>query len=93
MHVPLRMASLEGLAKIGFQGYAIGGLAWRTQGRTRTNAGRTGALLADRPAAVPDGVGTPDDLLSAVERGMDMFDCVMPTRNARNGHLSLRREW
>ena len=88
MHVPLRMASLEGLAKIGFQGYAIGGLAvGEPKAERERMLDELGPYLpTDRPRYLM-GVGTPDDLLSAVERGMDMFDCVMPTRNARNGHL------
>jgi queuine tRNA-ribosyltransferase len=88
MHLPLRIASLEGLTQIGFHGYAIGGLA---VGEPKAERERVldelhPHLPTDRPRYLM-GVGTPDDLLAAVERGMDMFDCVMPTRNARNGHL------
>ncbi|HYM36672.1 MAG TPA: tRNA guanosine(34) transglycosylase Tgt [Steroidobacteraceae bacterium] len=88
VYVPLRMASLDGLQKIGFDGYAVGGLA---VGEPKDE--RDSMLEAIHPHMPKDkprylmGVGTPDDLLDAVERGMDMFDCVMPTRNARNGHL------
>jgi queuine tRNA-ribosyltransferase len=88
MHMPLRLASLEGLTKIGFQGYAIGGLAVGEpkEERERVLDELNPHLPADRPRYLM-GVGTPDDLIDAVQRGIDMFDCVMPTRNARNGHL------
>jgi len=84
----LRAASLEGLVKIGFDGYAIGGLS---VGEPKADMLRIIDWIAPR---MPDdsprylmGVGTPEDLVAAVGRGVDMFDCVMPTRNARNGHL------
>ena len=88
VHLPLRSASLEGLVRIGFDGYAIGGLA---VGETREERecvleGLEAQMLANRPRYLM-GVGTPSDLVESVRRGMDMFDCVMPTRNARNGHL------
>lgn len=88
MYLPLRHESLEGLTRIGFHGYAIGGLAVGEprEERERVLDAMNPALPKDRPRYLM-GVGTPDDLLSAVERGIDMFDCVMPTRNARNGHL------
>jgi len=88
MHMPLRMASLEGLTKIGFHGYAIGGLAVGEpkEERERVLDELLPFLPADHPRYLM-GVGTPDDLIEAVQRGVDMFDCVMPTRNARNGHL------
>jgi queuine tRNA-ribosyltransferase len=88
MHMPLRLASLEGLTKIGFHGYAIGGLAVGEpkEERERILDELNPHLPADRPRYLM-GVGTPDDLIDAVQRGIDMFDCVMPTRNARNGHL------
>jgi queuine tRNA-ribosyltransferase len=88
MHMPLRLASLEGLTKIGFHGYAIGGLAVGEpkEERERVLDELNPHLPADRPRYLM-GVGTPDDLIDAVQRGVDMFDCVMPTRNARNGHL------
>jgi len=84
----LRQASLEGLMDIGFDGYAVGGLSvgeppedrWRVLDFLGTR------LPADRPHYLM-GVGTPEDIVEAVQRGIDMFDCVMPTRNARNGHL------
>ena len=88
MHEALRAASLEGLQEIGFDGYAIGGLS---VGEPPAERLRVLEFLADRlPAERPHylmGVGTPADIVAAVCRGIDMFDCVMPTRNARNGHL------
>jgi queuine tRNA-ribosyltransferase len=88
MHMPLRLASLEGLINIGFHGYAVGGLAVGEpkEERERVLDEINPHLPADRPRYLM-GVGTPDDLIEAVSRGIDMFDCVMPTRNARNGHL------
>ena len=84
----LRQQSLEGLVNIGFDGYAVGGLS---VGEPAEDRWRILDFLADRlPADKPRylmGVGTPEDIVEAVQRGIDMFDCVMPTRNARNGHL------
>ena len=88
MYKPLRDISLAGLVDIGFDGYAIGGLS----------VGEPQDLMLDildhispsMPQAQPRylmGVGTPEDIVEAVWRGVDMFDCVMPTRNARNGYL------
>jgi len=87
----LREASLERLLAIGFDGYAIGGLS---VGEPKTEMLRvlchTAALLpAERPRYLM-GVGTPEDLVDAVLAGIDLFDCVMPTRNARNGWLFTR---
>jgi queuine tRNA-ribosyltransferase len=87
----LREASLAGLTGIGFDGYAIGGLS---VGEPKTEMLRVlrhtaGLLPADRPRYLM-GVGTPEDLVDAVLAGMDLFDCVMPTRNARNGWLFTR---
>jgi queuine tRNA-ribosyltransferase len=88
MYPELRRASLEGLLEIGFDGMAIGGLS---VGEPRDE--RLLVLDTTLPLIPPEvprylmGVGTPTDLLDAVERGVDMFDCVLPTRNARNGHL------
>jgi queuine tRNA-ribosyltransferase len=87
-HLPLRLESIAALRDIGFDGYAVGGLA------VGEPAGERNAVLdalephlpADRPRYLM-GVGTPADIVQAVARGIDMFDCVMPTRNARNGHL------
>ena len=84
----LREQSLEGLQDIGFDGYAVGGLSVGEPGEARW---RILDFLSTRlPRGHPRylmGVGTPEDIVAAVARGIDMFDCVMPTRNARNGHL------
>ena len=84
----LRQRSAEGLAGIGFDGYAVGGLAVGEpeQERNRTLECTVPLLPADRPRYLM-GVGRPQDIVEAVRRGIDMFDCVMPTRNARNGFL------
>ena len=84
----LRQASLEGLMDIGFDGYAVGGLSVGEppEDRWRVLDFLGERLPADRPHYLM-GVGTPEDIVEAVQRGIDMFDCVMPTRNARNGHL------
>ncbi len=88
----LRLECLERLEAIGFDGYAIGGLS---VGESKEEMYRVTELLAPRlPAARPRylmGVGTPEDLVESVARGVDMFDCVMPTRNARNGSLFTSR--
>jgi queuine tRNA-ribosyltransferase len=92
MHDDLRDASLDGLVAIGFDGYAIGGLS---VGEPKDEMLRVLARLAPRlPAGRPRylmGVGTPEDIVAGVEAGVDLFDCVMPTRNARNGWLFTRR--
>ena len=82
----LRHASAQGLVEIGFHGYAIGGLAvGEPQAVMLAMIDETApALPTDRPRYLM-GVGTPDDILEAVKRGIDMFDCVMPTRNGRHG--------
>jgi queuine tRNA-ribosyltransferase len=81
-----RIASARALVDMGFQGYAIGGLAVGEPQETMLAMIETTApvLPAERPRYLM-GVGTPDDLLQAVARGIDMFDCVMPTRNGRHG--------
>ena len=88
MHEQLRQISLDGLTEIGFDGYAIGGLS---VGEPKEDMIRILDFLAPRmPEDKPHylmGVGRPEDLVEGVMRGVDMFDCVMPTRNARNGHL------
>ena len=88
----LREESLEGLRKIGFDGYAIGGLAVGEPEHERI------AVLDELMPKMPDehprylmGVGTPVDIAEAVLRGVDMFDCVIPTRHARNGQLFTSR--
>jgi queuine tRNA-ribosyltransferase len=82
----LRHASARGLVNIGFHGYAIGGLAvGEPQAVMLAMIEEVAPMLpADRPRYLM-GVGTPDDMLEAVARGVDMFDCVMPTRNGRHG--------
>jgi queuine tRNA-ribosyltransferase len=91
MFEDLRDESLAGLTDIGFHGYAIGGLS---VGEPKEDMMRVLAHVAPRlPAAAPRylmGVGTPEDLVAGVASGVDMFDCVMPTRNARNGWLFTR---
>jgi len=84
----LRQESLAGLRGIGFDGYAVGGLAVgeSKEEREKMLDAIEPHLPTDRPRYLM-GVGTPEDLVEAVRRGMDMFDCVMPTRHARNGHL------
>ncbi|WP_457677104.1 tRNA guanosine(34) transglycosylase Tgt [Thiolapillus sp.] len=88
VYTDLRQRSLDGLMEIGFDGYAVGGLS---VGEPPEDRWRVLDYLADRlPGDRPRylmGVGTPADIVEAVSRGIDMFDCVMPTRNARNGHL------
>lgn len=88
MHEDLRLRSLEGLCNIGFDGLAIGGLS---VGEPKEDMIRVLDFLPPQmPPEKPRylmGVGTPEDLVEGVRRGIDMFDCVMPTRNARNGHL------
>ena len=88
VHHDLRSASAEGLKAIGFDGYAIGGLAvGETEDERNAMLEHTAPQLPeDRPRYLM-GVGRPEDLVEAVARGIDMFDCVMPTRNARNGHF------
>ena len=88
MYEPLRVRSLQGLTDIGFDGYAIGGLS---VGEPKEDMIR---ILDHLPSKMPEdkprylmGVGRPEDIVEAVRRGVDMFDCVMPTRNARNGYL------
>ncbi len=88
MYRDLREVSLEGLTNIEFDGYAIGGLS---VGEPKDEMMQ---VLDYLPAMMPEdkprylmGVGKPEDLVEGVRRGVDMFDCVMPTRNARNGHL------
>ncbi len=92
MYPHLREQSLAGLQQIGFDGYAIGGLS---VGEPKEEMLAVLDSLAPRmPAERPRylmGVGKPEDIVEAVLRGVDMFDCVLPTRNARNGHLFTHR--
>ena len=88
MYESLRSESLAGLVAIGFDGLAIGGLSVGEPEDDRLRI--LDHLLPEMPATKPRylmGVGTPSDIVKAVLRGVDMFDCVMPTRNARNGSL------
>jgi len=87
VHAELRTRSADGLQEIGFDGYAIGGLAVGEPEHERNAMleHMHPLLPAERPRYLM-GVGRPEDLVEAVARGVDMFDCVMPTRNARNGH-------
>jgi queuine tRNA-ribosyltransferase len=87
----LRKVSADGLLQIGFDGYAVGGLAVgeSEDERNRTLDETVPLLPADRPRYLM-GVGRPEDIVEAVVRGIDMFDCVMPTRNARNAHIFTR---
>jgi queuine tRNA-ribosyltransferase len=87
----LRQASLEALVAMDFPGYAVGGVS---VGEPKDEMLR---IMAHTPHRLPEhkprylmGVGTPEDLVEGVAQGVDMFDCVMPTRNARNGHLFTR---
>ena len=91
MFEDLRDESLAGLAAIGFDGYAIGGLSVGEpkEDMLRILTHVAPKLPAERPRYLM-GVGTPEDLVDGVARGIDMFDCVMPTRNARNGWLFTR---
>ncbi|OZB60352.1 MAG: tRNA guanosine(34) transglycosylase Tgt [Lysobacterales bacterium 14-68-21] len=88
VYEPLRRRSAEGLVGIGFDGYAVGGLAVGEPEaeRNHTLDFTVSLLPADKPRYLM-GVGRPEDIVEAVRRGIDMFDCVMPTRNARNGFL------
>lgn len=88
MYPDLRLQSLSGLQEIGFDGYAIGGLSVGEPKHAMMST--LDGLMPAMPEQSPRylmGVGTPQDIVQAVSRGVDMFDCVMPTRNARNGHL------
>jgi len=92
MYTDLRKQSSEALVDIGFSGYAVGGLAVGEEKSLRDQ------VLDDTVPYLPDdaprylmGVGKPEDLLASVQRGIDMFDCVLPTRNARNDYIYTSR--
>jgi queuine tRNA-ribosyltransferase len=91
MHENLRDESLRELERIGFDGYAIGGLSVGEPKEDMLRILRHTApqLPQDKPRYLM-GVGTPEDIVAAVSQGIDMFDCVMPTRNARNGMMFTR---
>jgi queuine tRNA-ribosyltransferase len=88
MYAPLRSASLEALLQRDWAGLAVGGLAVGEpeEERLRVLEGLVPQMPADRPRYLM-GVGRPEDIVAAVQRGIDLFDCVIPTRHARNGHL------
>lgn len=91
MYPHLRRASVQALVALDFPGYAIGGLAVGEEAALRSMI--LEATVPALPEAAPRylmGVGKPEDIVEAVYRGVDMFDCVLPTRNARNGHLFTR---
>ena len=91
VYAELRAASLAALEEIGFAGLAVGGLAVGESVAERDHV--LDGLLPQMPLHKPRylmGVGRPQDIIEAVRRGIDMFDCVMPTRHARNGHLFTR---
>jgi len=91
IHLPVRLDSLARLEEIGFAGLAVGGLAVGESEAERELV--LDGLLRHMPLHKPRylmGVGRPEDILEAVRRGIDMFDCVMPTRHARNAHLFTR---
>jgi queuine tRNA-ribosyltransferase len=91
IYASIREKSAEGLAKMGFDGYAIGGLSVGepTDLMYRMTEVCTAILPPDRPRYLM-GVGTPENILESIERGIDMFDCVLPTRNGRNAVLFTR---
>jgi len=91
MYEELRKVSTHGLRDIGFDGYAIGGLSVGEpkDERDKVLESTLPELPSDRPRYLM-GVGKPEDIVEAVKRGVDMFDCVIPTRNARNGFLFTR---
>ena len=88
MYAEFREASMRGLIDMGFDGYAIGGLSVGEPAEMmlRVLDNIMPQMPADKPRYLM-GVGTPENIVEAVRRGIDMFDCVLPTRNARNGHL------
>ena len=88
MYLDLREKSLENLMDIGFPGYALGGLSvGEPKDLMREISAQTIPMLPDHLPRYIMGVGTPEDIVELVDMGADMFDCVMPTRNARNGQL------
>ncbi len=91
VHADLRAQSARALIEVGFDGYAIGGLAvGESEAERNATLDATVPLLPSEKPRYLMGVGRPQDIVEAVRRGIDMFDCVMPTRNARNGFLFTR---
>ncbi len=92
MYPDLRDVSLKGLTDIDFDGYAIGGLSvGESKSEMRMILDHLATSMPKEKPRYLMGVGKPEDIVEAVRRGIDMFDCVMPTRNARNGHLFTRQ--
>lgn len=92
VYLPLRQRSIEELQEIGFDGYSIGGLSvGEPKGAMFEVIETVAPLLPQNRPRYLMGVGTPEDIVNAVAHGVDMFDCVMPTRNARNGQLFTSR--
>ena len=88
MYADLRAESLQGLERLGFDGYAIGGLSvGEPKHKMHEVVSALSPLLPQSKPRYLMGVGKPEDIVEAVLRGVDMFDCVLPTRNGRNGHL------
>ncbi|MBI5966614.1 MAG: tRNA guanosine(34) transglycosylase Tgt [Deltaproteobacteria bacterium] len=91
MYADLRKRSVEALTEIGFDGYALGGLSVGESKETLFQVvAETAPLLPPQHPCYLMGVGMPEDILEAIQQGIDMFDCVLPTRNARNGMLFTR---
>ena len=91
MYPELRSQSLDALEEIGFDGYAIGGLSVGEPEEDRILVlNHMAPIMPKNKPRYLMGVGKPEDIVEAVRRGVDMFDCVIPTRNARNGHLFTR---
>ena len=92
VYADLRRACAEELVALDFPGYAIGGVSvGESKEQMLAAVEQTAPLLPEERPRYLMGVGAPEDMLEAIERGVDMFDCVMPTRNARNGHLFTAR--
>ena len=90
-HKDLRDRSIAGTVDVGFEAYAIGGLSVGEPAQVMYDiTGHTAAQLPEQAPRYLMGVGMPDDLVESVSRGIDLFDCVLPTRNARNGQLFTR---
>jgi len=91
MYVDLRKRSVEALTEIGFDGYALGGLSVGESKETMFQVvAETAPLLPPQHPCYLMGVGMPGEIMEAIQQGIDMFDCVLPTRNARNGMLFTR---
>ena len=92
LHLDLRKRGLQELLEIGFDGYAIGGLSvGESKEEMYGMLAKIASMLPEKQPRYVMGIGEPEDLLEAIEHGIDMFDCVLPTRNARNGCLFTSR--